>query len=661
MSITSTSRCASCSTTLLGGERFCGGCGAPVAFVGSAPAPVDGQGNSPWDVILRQLRAATLGEFEIKRELGRGGMAAVFLAHEIALNRKVALKVMAPGLMLGEGMVERFRFEAVTIANLTHPHIVRIHAVRQAAEMHFFVMQYLAGRSLERIVRVNGPLAIPVIRTLLAQVGGALGYAHRRGVIHRDVKPANILFDSTGDAIVTDFGIAKVAEEPSQTLAGSVVGTPSYMSPEQCYAHELTGASDQYSLGIVAFEMLTGSAPFLGPAYTVMQGHTHGEIPSITALRPDCPRDLEATVRRMLARKPEDRFASMAEAVKAIGAGPLGDHDALRDELIVLAALEENAAQDAAVPTPRSPIPQSRPMLAGLTPTSPAEGVSGAAGSEAPARQPSTARWWLLAVPAVAIIGAVVLFRTRSGDQLATAPLPGSASTQVRQADSIAVPATRAIRATDSGTTPTLVAPRELPTVAAAKPVVVPPLSKRARANDAIKPGVTVSAPARTPVPAPVEPQRDPPLRTVPPTALPAVTPVVSPAAPPEAPPRPAERPAKSTAELRGELDATVRAYAQAIESRDFGRLRSAFPAILQSQLDAYRTFFDFARDVKISINRIEVADPLTGTVGNEVRARVDYTIQYRNNSTRRDEREKSEWQAVLLRTTTGWRLITLR
>ena len=378
--------CPSCAQSVFSFDRFCPTCGT--ALRGPA-AP--SQTVSPWDGILRRLQAATLGEFEIKRELGRGGMAAVYLAHDVALDLKVALKVMAPGLMMGEGMIERFRLEAVTVAKLSHPNIVRVHALRQAAEdLHFIVMQYIPGRTIERVVRETGPLPIDVVRTIIGQVAHALAYAHRRGVVHRDVKPANIMLDSTGDVVVTDFGIAKVATAPSHTLTGSVVGTPAYMSPEQCFAQPLTGASDQYSLGVVAFEMITGQVPFSGPSYSVMQGHTNGEIPSIRALRPGCPAELEAAVTRMLAKAPEARFPSISEAAAAAGARSLGEHDPLRDELLRLAAVEESTVLDAMYPTPASPVPQTRASVARVAPVAPAS-PRAAPPSPPPSSSPSPA------------------------------------------------------------------------------------------------------------------------------------------------------------------------------------------------------------------------------------------------------------------------------
>ncbi|HEX6106731.1 MAG TPA: serine/threonine-protein kinase, partial [Gemmatimonadales bacterium] len=260
--MSTTLKCAHCGGDLGPGDGFCAHCGAPA-----------GEGEPAWTDLVERLRRATLGEFELGRELGRGGMAAVFLAHEISLDRKVAIKVMSPGLLLGDGMVDRFRHEAVTVASLHHPNVVSVYSVRQAEGLHFFVMQYVQGRSLDQVIGQAGRLPLPMVRSILHQVGSALTYAHRQRVIHRDIKPGNILIDGDGNAIVTDFGIAKAAESPNQTLTGALLGTPAYMSPEQCRGGEVSGASDQYALGAVAYEMLTGSPPFSGSTYTVLQAH----------------------------------------------------------------------------------------------------------------------------------------------------------------------------------------------------------------------------------------------------------------------------------------------------------------------------------------------------------------------------------------------------
>src|SRR5256886_4172507 len=155
---------------------------------------------------LAALRKATLGHYDIHGELGQGGMATVYLAHDIALDRKVAIKVMSPALFSTAGMVERFKREARTAAALSHPHIIPIHAVRESADPVYFVMQFVEGRSLESIVPAPGPLPLPLALAVLYQAGDALGYAHRRGVVHRDVKPANIMLDTDGWVVVIDYG-----------------------------------------------------------------------------------------------------------------------------------------------------------------------------------------------------------------------------------------------------------------------------------------------------------------------------------------------------------------------------------------------------------------------------------------------------------------------
>ncbi len=312
-------------------------------FVEAPPPPDDGPANEigtapeevfdGWTEVRRQLEDATRGEFEIEGELGVGGMAKVFMGRDLALGRKVAIKVMAPGLLMGPGMVDRFRQEAVTIANLQHPNIVTIHTVRQAGSLHFFVMQLVEGGSLEDVLKRPEPLPIFLAQVILYQLGTGLSFAHRRGVVHRDIKPANVLLDKEGNAILTDFGIAKVTTATNLTQTGATMGTPAYMSPEQCRAKELSGASDQYSLGVVAYEMLTGNAPFQGSPFEVMHAHTAKAPPGIRERRSDCPAGLEAAVLRMLAKEPSDRFPTVAEAIEAIGGYLPGPQDPIRLDL----------------------------------------------------------------------------------------------------------------------------------------------------------------------------------------------------------------------------------------------------------------------------------------------------------------------------------------
>jgi serine/threonine protein kinase/uncharacterized protein YjdB/alpha-tubulin suppressor-like RCC1 family protein len=362
--------CPVCAGIVVDGDRFCGQCGS--AQDGARPGHEPEPEPSPWDEVVERLRKATLGDFVISRELGRGGMAAVYLAHDIALNRKVAIKVMSPGILMGPGMVERFKQEAVTVANLSHPHIITIHAVRQTAGIHFFVMKLIPGRSLERIVRDSGPLPVPQVQAMLFQVGSALAYAHRRGVIHRDIKPGNILLDEDGNAIVTDFGIAKVRESPTHTMTGATVGTPAYMSPEQCWSREVTGASDQYSLGIVAYEMLTGAPPFTGPTLGILRAHVEDAPRPITEVRPDCPPEVAAAIERMLAKEPADRWPDIMHAVTGLGGRHLPEHDAMREQLAALAMHNAPPETSQAYRTPVSPVPTTTAPPPSPSPPSPA-------------------------------------------------------------------------------------------------------------------------------------------------------------------------------------------------------------------------------------------------------------------------------------------------
>jgi serine/threonine protein kinase len=310
---------------------------------------------------LELLRATTLGEYEIIGELGRGGMATVYLAHDIALDRQVAIKVISPSLGASPPLVERFRREARTAASLSHPNIIPIYAVRHSDRLLYFVMKYVEGRPLDGILRQHGALPLNMVQAILGQVAGAVGYAHRRGVVHRDIKPGNILIDDEGWCVVTDFGIAKVAESEGLTTSGVMVGTPAYMSPEQCLSNDVSGATDQYALGVLAYEMLTGRLPFPGSSMmSVMYAHVHVPVPAIESLRSEVPPELSGAIMRMLAKEPADRWPSVEEAAAALGTVSATQEEPTRSQLITLAT---SGSRPPVVrhTTPRSPMPFPRP------------------------------------------------------------------------------------------------------------------------------------------------------------------------------------------------------------------------------------------------------------------------------------------------------------
>ena len=336
------------------GDRFCGTCGNPIT--GSALISGEGMRFDPWVELLQKLRSATLGEYEIKGELGRGGMAAVFLAHDLQLNRRVAIKVMLPGLTYGERMWDRFLAEARTAAKLDHPHIVYIHSVKEKDRFLYFVMKHIDGRSLDDMLSQHQAFPIPVAQTILAEVAKALDYAHREGVIHRDIKPANIMVDQKGQSIVMDFGIARAAETEHFTQTGATIGTPAYMSPEQCHGAETSAASDQYSLGILAYELLTGAPPFTGTPIELQIAHMQDTPVPIRDRRSELSLELSGAVMRMLLKKPEERWPSLRELVPIFARGLDAHGDEPRDELIAM--VKAGAPRRKSFPaTPISPMP----------------------------------------------------------------------------------------------------------------------------------------------------------------------------------------------------------------------------------------------------------------------------------------------------------------
>jgi len=302
-------RCRHCGSELDPSSSFCSKCGA------TAEAP-----GATGDSLRDSLQALFGRELEIQDELGRGGMAAVYAAFDPALQRRVAVKVLLPEMAAETGMSSKFLQEARTVASLQHPHVVTVYGVRAGDDVQAIVMQFVEGRSLDTVLKGKPRLPIPVAALILAQAASGLQHAHDRGIIHRDVKPANVLLDHDGRAIVSDFGIARRDTAPRTTATGFVIGTWSYMSPEQRSALAVGPATDQYAFGVMAFEILTGDLPFKGTIQEVLMAHLESPPPSLRERRPEIPPAIEALVLRMLAKHPNDRYPSLRDAERAFRA-----------------------------------------------------------------------------------------------------------------------------------------------------------------------------------------------------------------------------------------------------------------------------------------------------------------------------------------------------
>jgi serine/threonine-protein kinase len=276
------------------------------------------------------MSVSKIGRYEIKSELGRGGMATVYLAHDASIGRDVALKLLPREFLHEPTFLERFRREVRIVATLEHPAIVPIYDFGEEGGQPYFVMRYMSGGSLTDKSK-NGPMSSEEAARILDRIGSALDHAHKQGIVHRDLKPGNILFDQYGNAFLGDFGIARLTEATSTLTGNFTMGTPAYMSPEQAQGKEgIDGRTDIYALGVILFELLTGQPPFRAdtPVGLAMM-HVPPPIPPLRDKKPDVPPGVEQVITRAMAKQPNERFTTAAEMVTAFklgnasAAGPL--------------------------------------------------------------------------------------------------------------------------------------------------------------------------------------------------------------------------------------------------------------------------------------------------------------------------------------------------
>ncbi|MBN2306349.1 MAG: serine/threonine protein kinase, partial [Anaerolineae bacterium] len=273
-----------------------------------------------------------IGNYEIIERVGKGGMATVYRARQLNMNRDVAIKVLSADLAGNPHMVARFEREAQVIANLEHPRILPVYDYGHEDDFLYLVMRIVEGETLYQRL-MQGAVSLDEVVELVDQITSALDHAHARGVVHRDLKPTNVLLDKQGNVYLMDFGIAKLTMASQQlTATGAVMGTPSYMAPEQWRGEPVDGRTDVYALGVMLYEMVIGHVPFESETpFTLMYKHLHDTPPSPRELLPDLPENVEDVILKALAKSPDDRYQSageLAQAFRAVVIEPSSDEPA---------------------------------------------------------------------------------------------------------------------------------------------------------------------------------------------------------------------------------------------------------------------------------------------------------------------------------------------
>lgn len=377
------------------------------------------------------MSSKKIGRYEIRSELGRGGMATVYLAYDPVLEREVALKVLPTYFAHEPEFSARFAREAKTVAALEHNAIVSMYDYGEDGEWPYFVMQLMKGGSLKEKIE-QGPLSMAEAAKILKRIGSALDRAHSRNLIHRDLKPGNILFNEDGDAYLTDFGIVKIVEgSDNYTQTGNTLGTPAYMSPEQARGvEEIDGRSDIYALGVILYEMLTGDVPYksdttLGQAMM----HVMDPLPEILSVNPDLPPVIDEIIKKAMAKEKENRYATtgeLAETVEAVANGESREAVAVPESVVaesaaILPILEaEVEPAPEAVVTAHVPVMETPMMEPTAVVTTPPAGAKPVAAASSPYDENEKKKGipkWIYAVVGLVVIAIIVVFALVLGNE----------------------------------------------------------------------------------------------------------------------------------------------------------------------------------------------------------------------------------------------------
>jgi eukaryotic-like serine/threonine-protein kinase len=374
-----------------------------------------------------------LGRYEVGRLLGAGGMAEVYEGHDRLLARRVAIKILLSQYAHDPAFLARFRREAQAAASLSHPNIVGVYDTGSEGDTWFIVMEYVDGRTLKDIIRAEGALYWARAAEVAADVAGALAVAHARGIVHRDVKPANVMLTTEGKVKVMDFGIARATAVPSITQTSAVVGTAQYIAPEQAQGLEVDARTDVYALGCCLYEMITGQVPFTGPTpVAIAYRHVREDPTPPRALNPDVPVPLERVCLKAMAKRPEDRYQTAAELQRDLERVRVGEPVTVAGPL---ASQQTTQALGAAG--------------YGEAATTVLGGGSNVAGSRAaryadgvPEQRRGSVGWVVAAILALLVVGFVAFLITRAVTSPTTSP--GTTVTQSTNAPTTAPTTTQA-------------------------------------------------------------------------------------------------------------------------------------------------------------------------------------------------------------------------
>jgi serine/threonine protein kinase len=614
----------------------------------------------------------TLGRYQILGELGRGGCGIVYRALDPGIGRAVAIKTILADANSPAGMAlrERFRREARSAGNLSHPNIVTIHEFNDSGEIMFIAMELIQGQTLADRMAENSALPLNLVLGVIGSAADALDYAHANGIVHRDVKPANFMLTANGQVKVTDFGIAKMLDDDiGLTNTGMVIGTVQYMSPEQIAAKPASARSDQFSLGVIAYEMLTGQKPFQGNSWaSVMNQIMSVEPPPVRQHRQDLGDEVTTVLRKALAKDPEARYSSCREfadeltrAVTGVTmqrTAPMPIDQALTKPMPQprTGVLPETQAMASMTGVPAKPgaLPDTEQKM---TPTSKAMAMSSIAGTKAVTAEQSANRrsalFPALIGAAVAVVLATVWWRFSSrpistppapaavvATTAAPAPQPPQPETSQPADRSVAPappspkkepapqpPASKSTQVAASLPAPSLPAQPQPPPVAAspapsAPPAAVPPAPVATPPVASPAPQVEAPAPVvATPVPPPSAP---PAPKPAPVQSSPAPTPAPPVARNPEVDANAAraeeQRKAAELSAARKAVDEALNRYRTAFENKDPEELKSVWPSLGRNELTSFQNFFKIARSIKLQLRPL--GDAEISATGATIRAR---------------------------------------